>query len=78
MELELLKEYETRLLEKEHSGCAALLRDDRVPPPPPQPPALERVWSSARLSKLGEGIEEHDCWQQAMQPHCVAACILRL
>lgn len=27
---ELLEEVETQLLEKEHSGCRALLRDDKV------------------------------------------------
>ncbi len=26
----MLTNYETRLLQKEHSGCAALLRDDKV------------------------------------------------
>lgn len=30
VETELLQEYEMRLLEKEHSGCAALLQDDKV------------------------------------------------
>ena len=30
VETELLQEYETQLLEKEHSGCAALLQDDKV------------------------------------------------
>lgn len=30
VETELLSNYETRLLTKEHSGCAALLRDDKV------------------------------------------------
>jgi cullin 1 len=30
VEAELLSNYETRLLTKEHSGCAALLKDDKV------------------------------------------------
>lgn len=30
VETELLAKYETRLLEKEHSGAAALLRDDKA------------------------------------------------
>jgi cullin 1 len=30
VEREVLATYETRLLEKEHSGCAALLRDDKT------------------------------------------------
>ena len=30
VENELLAEYEGQLLEKEHSGCAALLQDDKV------------------------------------------------
>ena len=30
VETEVLSSYETRLLQKEHSGCAALLRDDKV------------------------------------------------
>lgn len=30
VETELLSNYEQRLLTKEHSGCAALLRDDKV------------------------------------------------
>ena len=30
MERELLEQYETELLEKEHSGCAALMRDDKA------------------------------------------------
>ena len=30
MEAELLTQYETQLLAKEHSGAAALLRDDKV------------------------------------------------
>ena len=30
VENEVLMSYETRLLQKEHSGCAALLRDDKV------------------------------------------------
>lgn len=30
VQTELLAKYETELLEKEHSGCAALLRDDKV------------------------------------------------
>lgn len=30
VEGELLGKYETQLLEKENSGCAALLRDDKV------------------------------------------------
>ena len=30
VETELLAKYEVQLLEKEHSGCAALLRDDKV------------------------------------------------
>ena len=29
-ENELLRQYQQQLLEKEHSGCAALLRDDKV------------------------------------------------
>ena len=33
VETELLAKYETRLLEKEHSGAAALLRDDKARPP---------------------------------------------
>ena len=32
MENELLAEYEGQLLEKEGSGCAALLQDDKVLP----------------------------------------------
>ena len=40
VETELLQEYETQLLEKEHSGCAALLQDDKVCP---MPPILARV-----------------------------------
>ena len=32
VETELLAKYETRLLEKEHSGAAALLRDDKARP----------------------------------------------
>ena len=31
VERELLEHYETELLEKEHSGAAALMRDDKVP-----------------------------------------------
>ena len=34
VETELLQEYETQLLEKEHSGCAALLQDDKARPGP--------------------------------------------
>jgi hypothetical protein len=30
VENELLQKYEQELLQKEHSGCAALLRDDKV------------------------------------------------
>ena len=30
VETEVLAKYEVQLLEKEHSGCAALLRDDKV------------------------------------------------
>ncbi len=30
VETEVLSNYETVLLQKEHSGCAALLRDDKV------------------------------------------------
>ena len=30
VENEVLMSYEMRLLQKEHSGCAALLRDDKV------------------------------------------------
>lgn len=30
VETELLAKYEVQLLEKEHSGCAALLQDDKV------------------------------------------------
>lgn len=30
VEREVLEQYETELLEKEHSGCSALLRDDKV------------------------------------------------
>lgn len=30
VEAELLSNYEMRLLTKEHSGCAALLKDDKV------------------------------------------------
>jgi hypothetical protein len=30
VERELLEQYETELLEKEHSGCAALMRDDKA------------------------------------------------
>ena len=37
VETELLQEYETQLLEKEHSGCAALLQDDKVRGPHLQP-----------------------------------------
>lgn len=32
VERELLEHYETELLEKEQSGAAALMRDDKVPP----------------------------------------------
>lgn len=32
-ENELLRQYQSQLLEKEHSGCAALLRDDKVGAP---------------------------------------------
>ena len=31
-ETELLAKYENELLEKEHSGCAVLLHDDKAPP----------------------------------------------
>lgn len=34
VENELLTKYETVLLQKEHSGCASLLRDDKVRPEP--------------------------------------------
>jgi hypothetical protein len=30
VEEEVLRKYENDLLQKEHSGCAALLRDDKV------------------------------------------------
>ena len=30
VEREVLSQYEAELLEKEHSGCAALLNDDKV------------------------------------------------
>jgi cullin 1 len=30
VETQVLSNYELQLLEKEHSGCAALLRDDKV------------------------------------------------
>ena len=36
VENELLAEYEGQLLEKEHSGCAALLQDDKVAAQPDQ------------------------------------------
>ena len=32
VETEVLAKYEMQLLEKEHSGCAALLQDDKVCP----------------------------------------------
>ena len=46
VERELLEQYESELLEKEHSGCAALMRNDKVrapacPPALPLPPLAE-------------------------------------
>ena len=47
VENELLAEYEGQLLEKEHSGCAALLQDDKVPP---CPGPLPRAWLAVAAS----------------------------
>ena len=49
VETELLQEYETQLLEKEHSGCAALLHDDKVCTPCLQPASVQRASQDAQL-----------------------------
>ena len=40
VETEVLTNYETRLLQKEHSGCAALLRDDKV---------WDKMWDKVKI-----------------------------
>jgi hypothetical protein len=49
VEAELLSKYEEQLLTKEHSGCAALLRDDKVRAPPPLQGAAPKEHGGAPL-----------------------------
>ena len=48
VETEVLGKYEGQLLEKEHSGCAALLRDDKVCPQS----SLPRICTQRNVSIL--------------------------
>ena len=58
VENELLAEYEGQLLEKEHSGCAALLQDDKVPPLP---------WPSAKNLAGSDDLKSLPTRKQALK-----------
>jgi hypothetical protein len=67
VEAELLAQYEAQLLAKEHSGAAALLRDDKVwGPGAGVGSGLRGRWCSTRRS----------CWPKKAQRRCrgVAIC----
>jgi hypothetical protein len=59
VEAELLAQYETQLLAKEHSGAAALLRDDKVRPARTGPGGAGET-RCGRMPRCSGG--DHGCW----------------
>lgn len=73
VEREVLEQYETELLEKEHSGCSALLRDDKVRTVLPEI-LIGFVQLSALLEGLLFGMPTPYSWTSRSGAHVLCAC----